>query len=468
MNAATPEAESTRKKWFWKTIFPSGKSISIFLLVVLAVPIILGSIQMKENPEFSVKDETAHFAYAYEIFTHGVPRLGQHFDQSTMKVVACQGVYLPGWKFPSCDAASYTNSQFPGGGFITEAIQPPGYYLAVAVFGTAIKTVLGINIVHAYRLASLLWLIAGLALLWAAGRIAGVKPSLLGSGILILGASPVALYYSTIISNDASSIFAGSLIAFLSLLALRRPGRWVPFSLAVAGFCVVMLKPTDIMTALVFAALFAVLGIRKVQERNHSLGEQSRDFIKIWLPTGGVLLGSSFFGVLAWSIWQKHIEIQTLQSLCSVVNGGGPYHVSMLFTDPLSLWEPLTESFTSFNPVLHSYSFATMAFTILSTMLAFGLVAGGLSIVFARDKNWAHWIGLFSLIALYVVGVSLAFNDWSICRSSFGAEGRYGLSCAPLLVLAFLGASRGKWIARFLWVFGLSLSVVDLLLMTTS
>jgi hypothetical protein len=459
--------ESTKEKWFWKAIFPNRSSIGIFILVVLVAPSILGAIQMRENPKFSPIDETAHFAYAHEILSHGIPRLGQHFDQSTMKVIACQGVYLPGWNFPSCEASAYSNAEFPGGGFITEAIQPPGYYLVVGVLGQGIKFTLGINVVHAYRFASLIWLIAGLATLWAAGRIAGIRASLLGSGILVLAASPIPLYYSTIVSNDASSIFAGSLIAFLGLLALRRPGRWVPPVLAVAGFSVVILKPTDIMAAIVIAGLFASTFARQVRGKEISRNEALWEFSKLWLRTGGILVGFSVAGVVAWSFVQKHIEIQTIQSLCHVVNGGGQYRFSMLFTDPLSLWYPLTQSFVSLNPVQHPYSLAATLGTILATMLAFGLAAGGLSIVFAKEKIWANWMGLYSLIALYVVGVVLAFNDWGACRSSFGNEGRYGLSCAALLMLAFLGASRGKWIAKFLWMFGILLSVVELLIMTT-
>ena len=80
-------------------MFPDGWAISIFIVVVLFVPLCLGLTQMSHNPKFSIKDETAHFAYAHGILSQGLPKLGQHFDQFEMNEIACQGVYLPSWTF---------------------------------------------------------------------------------------------------------------------------------------------------------------------------------------------------------------------------------------------------------------------------------------------------------------------------------------------------------------------------------
>ena len=226
-------------------MFPDGWAISIFIVVAVVVPLCLGLTQMSHNPKFSVRDETAHFAYAHGILSQGLPKLGQHFDQFEMNEIACQGVYLPSWTFPPCGATTYLNSQFPGGGYITEAIQPPGYYAVVAIIGTSINWAFNIGILHALRIGSLLWLTAGLILLWASGRLVGISPIKLGAGILILAAAPTTVYFSAIVSNDASSIFAGSFIAFVCLLAFLKPGKWVPYILALAGFLVVMLKPLD-------------------------------------------------------------------------------------------------------------------------------------------------------------------------------------------------------------------------------
>jgi hypothetical protein len=458
------DQEELTRRSFRKTMFPDRWAISIFIVVVLFVPLCLGLTQMSHNPKFSVIDETAHFAYAHGILSQGLPKLGQHFDQFEMNEIACQGVYLPGWTFPPCGATTYLNSQFPGGGYITEAIQPPGYYAVVAIIGTSINWAFNIGILHALRIGSLLWLTAGLILLWASGRLVGISPIKLGAGILILAAAPTTVYFSAIVSNDASSIFAGSFIAFVCLLASLKPGKWVPYILASAGFLVVMLKPLDFIPVLVFSGLFAVSLSKDVWQNPDGWPQRIQSVVKRWLPTGGMLLGSSLLGILFWLVLQKHIELVSIQSLCGVVNGAVPYYPSQLFIDPLSLWQPLT-SFQSFNQAYFPHSVATYLEAGLNVIIAFGLVAGGISLVFVKEKLWAHWMGFFSLIALYVGGLSLALNDWSICRSSFGSEGRYGLSCAPLLVLAFLGASRGKWVTLCLWLVGIASVTADLSLM---
>ena len=152
-------------------VFPSRVALAIALVVCVVVPIVLVSLQIHENPKFSPIDEGAHFDYVDRVAEGSIPRQGQRLLRTTMRELVCTGTDLPGLEVPPCDAARLPYDRFPGGAHQYEAQQPPTYYAITVPLRWVTENVLQVdNKLDATRATGIFWLVAGLLLLWAAGR----------------------------------------------------------------------------------------------------------------------------------------------------------------------------------------------------------------------------------------------------------------------------------------------------------
>src|SRR5262249_880934 len=140
--------------------------------------------------------------------------------------LSCRGTYLPGLKVPSCHARNLRPEQYPAGAEQYEAQQPPTYYVLTVPMRWFNQHVLGLADLPATRAAGIYWLVAGLLLLWCTGCIVGIRPWLLATVIVFLTTAPLVLYEASVVTNDAASVFAGSLVAFVVAVSVTRPSRW--------------------------------------------------------------------------------------------------------------------------------------------------------------------------------------------------------------------------------------------------
>ena len=147
--------------------------------------------------------------------------MGQRLQPSTLRVTVCAGIVLA-VKLPPCDAGKLTPQEFPGGGYQYEAQQPPTYYAVTVPFRLFFFDVLGVSDPDATRLVGILWLVGGLLLLWAAARLLRLTPGVIGAAVLLIGAAPVVVYESAIVTNDAASILAAGLVLFFAALACAK------------------------------------------------------------------------------------------------------------------------------------------------------------------------------------------------------------------------------------------------------
>ena len=222
---------------------------------------------------FSPIDEAAHYDYVDRVAEGSLPRLGELLLPSTLRTISCRGVALHGLVYPPCDAKTISAA----GSYQYEAQQPPTYYAVTAALRWVPQHALGIDSLDATRLTGIVWLAAGLVLVWGTGRLLELKPEAVGIGILLLATAPVALYESSIVSNMASSLFAGALIAFLGALAWRRRGRWAPPALGVAAFFVCTLDVTNLLAIATVAVLFVLLALAEPAANDHPAGVGSQE-----------------------------------------------------------------------------------------------------------------------------------------------------------------------------------------------
>lgn len=445
----------------FRLCFPNVAAVILAFLVCVAAPTALIAVHIHENPMFSPIDEAAHYDYVTRIADGGFPRLGQKLQPSTLRDIACIGTALSGLVTPPCDAHVLRANEFAGGGYQYEAQQPPTYYAITVPLRWVAIHVFGLGDLSGTRATGAVWLVAGLLMLWAAGRLVGLDPKVIGVAILLIATAPLVVYQSSIVSNDVPSVFTGCLMALLGALAWRRPGRWVSPTLFFAGFFVASIKLTDALPVAVLSALFAILAWSK-----RTTGEGSipalRSWLSGWWSNGGLLILGSLVSGVAWTLISRKLSLINPRDLPTFsVLRTHPVGLLLIAREALTMFAPATDAYTAFrsndSATVAAMSTASQNLqAITATVLEYVLIAGGLAGIFVRRRNWEHWLGLLTLPVLYIGGLILGIGLWITYNATPGLSGRYGLALVPFLVLALVASTRGKWILSGLWIFALA------------
>lgn len=433
----------------------------VALFVCVVAPATLVALQIHDNPKFSPIDEPAHWDYVKRVAGGSIPRIGQRFEPSTLRELACRGLDLPGVVLPSCHAKHLSARRFPGDGAQYEAQQPPTYY-AMAVplrwFGT---DVLGLDDVTATRASGILWLAVGLLVLWSAGRILEIDVSAIGAGVLLLATAPVVIYHTAVISNDVPSVLGGSLVALLAALAWKRPGRWTMPVLGLTAFVLVAIKTTELFPVTIAALLLLLhTWTRGPGWDPRNAFASLKPVATRWMRDGGALMAGGVAAALAWIVIQHQLALIDPKTLGTfAVLRGHSVSSGLILREALYLLSPTTDSFVSPGTLGQNLQ------VVLSTLFRFALIGGALSGLFVSPRRWFHWLGLITIPVLlvggYLFGLGLRIN-YAIDP---GISSRYALPVAPLLILTLVLAVRGRWVVRGLWAFGLASLALTLTIM---
>lgn len=445
-----------------RTCFPGYRAVLLAFFVCIIAPTALITVHIHENPLFSPQDEAAHYDYVNRIAMGQFPRLGQFLLPSTLRAVSCRGSALYGAVAPPCDSKVFKPADYSGGGYQYEAQQPPTYYAVTVVLRWIPLHLLHLSELTATRLTGILWLIGGLLLLWMTGSILGLTPSTIGMGILILTSAPVAIYESSIVTNGAAAIFCGSLIAFLGALAWKYRIRRAPLLLGVGAFLVATVQQTDFLPVVAVAALFGLLAItdRPTRARVALSRHGHRRLNMKWMWASLSLLFGGGIAVVSWLIIYRKLSLINPKILPSFgALRGSPVGLSLIANEALTLLAPLTDAYSPFRSSAAATppeSFTSQNLQpIFATAITYLVVAGSAAALFVRRRQWSHWLGLVSMPVLFLGGIVLGVGIWRTYAANPGLDGRYGLSVAPLLILALVGSVRSLWPRIGLWAFGL-------------
>ncbi len=444
-------------------------SIILAVAVCVLAPLSLVAVHIHENPMFSPQDEAAHYDYVNRIAAGQLPRLGDRLQLSTMETISCRGIAYPGIQLPPCGDTHVHADQYPGGGYQYEAQEPPTYYAVTAVVRWLPEHVLGLNEVTATRSVGALWLVAGLVLLWLAGRLMGMEPRLLAVGVLLLASAPVTLYEASIVSNGAAAVACGGLIAALSAYVWRTHTTKAWIILGLGAFFVTAVQLTDAFPALVVALLFMAFAYStRASTFERSIVDARAGSRAFWLPRrreyaiwASAILGGVVLAAVGWQMAFHSLSIINPRRLPTFAFlRKGPLGISLVAEEALNLLTPLTQGFTSFRS--NASLAAPVSFTsgnlqvIFGTLLGFLVIAGAVAGAFVSRRHWHHWVGLLSLVVLYVGGIVVGVGFWRTYGANPGLIGRYGLSMAPFLAVVLVAALRGRWMKIGVGIFSIA------------
>jgi hypothetical protein len=438
--------------------FPGPRALLLAIVTCVLVPASLIVVHIVENPMLSPIDEAAHYDYVDRIAEGSLPRLGQLLLPSTLRTISCRGVALHGLVYPPCNAKTISAA----GSYQYEAQQPPTYYAVTAALRVIPEDALGIDSLDATRLTGIVWLAAGLVLVWGTGRLLELKPEAISIGILLLATAPVVLYESSMVSNMASALFAGGLIAFLGALAWRRRGRWALPTLGIAAFLVCTLDVTNLFPIVAVAALFMIVALAERPTDDRSSDSVIRRVTgSTWSRHAAALVIGGGVSVLAWLIvFHARALINPRDLPTFAVLRVGAYGWSTTVGEAVSLLAPLTDSYAAFRTSAAAVTpeglLSQNLQVFMGNVLQYLILAGGLAWLFVRPRRWSHWLGVVALPVLYLGGVVLAASVYLTYDANPGVSGRYGLSLAPVLVLGLIGSLRGRWAGRMLGIFAVA------------
>jgi hypothetical protein len=206
------------------------------VLTIIAL-VTMGTTIAGHSKAMSPIDEWVYLDYLQKVPTQGFVRLGEPLSQESLGYMACYGqVFFGRDKNIECDG-DYNRMEFDQEGTTSAQIYTPIYFAPTSFVGYAIHYVTGIDLIMSWRLASSLWLVAGLLAFLMVLRLFRV-PNLvqLMAGILIMGA-PFSYMMFSYVSTDAPALLCGSLVAYFGIQLIRGKSRGWPLVVvaAIAG-----------------------------------------------------------------------------------------------------------------------------------------------------------------------------------------------------------------------------------------
>ena len=217
--------------------------VAAALFLVAAVMV---SLHVDAYTRVSPVDELQHIDYLY--IAPDSPAPGDRVGQQAMNEQACRGLDVPGHPVPPCrPRGTYDPNAFQESGFNTASVNSPVYYTLGKVVGTTIEALTPVdNLVTGARLAGIVWLGGGIALLYAAARYRGAGRWAAGVVGLLLLSAPALLYPAATINPDGQALLWGSLLVLLLTRWERGRGRWWAVALVGVAVLATLVKLTNV------------------------------------------------------------------------------------------------------------------------------------------------------------------------------------------------------------------------------
>jgi len=431
--------------------------IAVFLLAMS-----VGCLHMLRYRTVSPIDELRHLDYAVKISNGQLTHIGDKVGEIAMREEACRGIDLVGWLAPPCDTPQLDPLSYRDDGWQTASPHPPTYYLGAGMVGRTLRT---IGITSSYlegaRFFSALITALGVTFVFHLLRKLKTNTYAAAGCSLMLMVFPSVVHSSGTVTPDSASVLVGAVVALTTLryieagLALR----W----LAVAGIVAGAVKLTNLLAAAA-AALFLIASSDawpELRERKLSAETKRR------LIGSATVFGCALATTLLWLIIDSAratIDPAIIpQNLLNKYNGLPPLDF-LIYPDVSMRWLPPSDNYLHVN-------FLPEPIVLLRTLTT-TLLAGAAIVCLLRANRTALALqfgavgGIVALFGSPLFSLVTTVYTGTLVRP----EGRYGLSLAPLFVVAIAKQGETRTGRRILGTYGLIVvgAVIVMLMIATS
>ncbi len=421
----------------------STRSRTILALVYLAIaaaiviPVVFGGGQ-----PMSRIDEPTHADFAYQVAQGHIPAKGDVIAPEIRSLWACMGQER--YTLPTCGTTPWP-WLFPYDADQYNFSHPPLYYVTVGLPARAVAAVTPLNFVEAGRLTGILWLTAGMFMLYVALRRWRVDPAIAMVAPLLLVSFPRVLHASTTINPDATATLGGALALWLAAkIFLEDDHHWL-LPVVFTGL-IGMLK---FINTIPFVAL-AILAIARALRDHGFKGLRLAHWV---LPLA--MATSIIIPYLAWELFQAPRGDMSWQNPLVGIN------TRAVLGLPGSEW--IETLFIGFNLASDYYVQRPLDIALLVawTRLLNVLVIGAMMAVvvaFVKDpaRRSLGWL-LGTGAVLYPLAVQIqAYMSTSVPQYFPNPTGRYGLALIPGAIACLVIAAIQAGYRRMVYLLTLS------------
>lgn len=271
------------------------------IIAVLAFFMVL-SVQQTYAREELGADEIYYYDYALKSPSLGI-RIGEQVGPEAMTTAACRGFEVwPHEMIPDCGAPQPNPDQLWQGGYNVTFQHPPAYFTLTSVGAKVLGLLPGVNdTLTAHRLVGVVWLAAGISLLWYALELTRLDAINRVALIVLLGAPPALVYTSASIHAGNAQLVGGA--AVLGSRLLWESGRWRWWAVPAASAIAVGLNLNNASAVGALVAYLAYRAWRDQQKRNHLI------------LTAATSLAATVVPVVGWQAWQNHRKLADIDDL---------------------------------------------------------------------------------------------------------------------------------------------------------
>lgn len=431
--------------------------VAVFLLALS-----VGFLHMLRYRPMSPIDELRHLDYAVKISNGHLTYMGDKLGAIAMREESCRGLDLPDWVDPPCDTPALDPIGYRDDGWQTASPHPPLYYLGAGILGRTLNT-LGItsSYLEGARFFSALITALGVTLIFHLLRRLKIGTyAAMGASLMVM-VFPSVIHSSGIATPDSASILVGAVVAIAAVkyleasLGLR--------GLVLAGLFAGAVKLTNLLAAAAVALFLIVTSDAWDDLRRRALSAET----KRRLVGAGTMFGCALATTLVWlvidSVRATIDPAIVPQNMLNKFEGLPPLDF-LIFPDVSMRWFPPSDNYLHVNflpePILLFRSLTTAIF------------AGAVVVCLLRAKRTAPALQFGAVGGVVALFGSPLFSLVTTAYTStlVRPEGRYGLSLAPLFVVALASQAETRTGRRILGTFGLVVvvSVIVMLIIATS
>lgn len=403
-------------------------AVALFLLIVVLFPAVNVTILANDVDTLSVLDEYPHVDVLRRVEAGGYPRMGERILEETAADVGCRGIGFR--EVGTCDDPPPVE-RVDAEGYNFQAQQPPGYYLPTAAL-RQVTSLFADDFVTSARLTGMFWLSAGLAALWFLLAHLGVGLGARAGVVALIGASPLLLYQSSTVTNDASVLLLGTALVYGATLLDGRSSWWRVGGIGAFVAAAMLVKPTALLA--VGALCLAVL-LRGVGDAPRTARSVARLLAVVAVPAV-VALGT----VAGWEAVRDARAVTPFEEVFDTVLGASAESESVTLGEAVELTGRFLGAYANTtqggapNDRDYTSGLAQLGFVLLIAGPATALVLGG-------DRRSAF--GVAALVVAVVAAVVSVYQYHGTYGIEGGAPGRYAL-----VLLPFFAVSLGQLVAR--------------------